>query len=113
MNEDTSDVLEWLMYHECLSTSLLSLQIAARIMQEKWRMQILYNCLWAFFVERLWYTCPNYIFFFKSSGLFLLLLEPTLSLVRVLLLDARLSLVRVAAADLVLNPDLDIRLQLE
>jgi hypothetical protein len=35
MNEDTSDVLDSLMYHECLSTSLLSLQIAARIMQEK------------------------------------------------------------------------------
>jgi hypothetical protein len=65
------------------------------------------------FVERLWYICPYYICFFKSSGLFLLLLEATLSLVRVLLLDARLSLVRVAAADLVLNPDLDIRLQLE
>jgi hypothetical protein len=51
--------------------------------------------------------------FFKSSGLLLLLLEPTLSLVRVLPLDARLSLVRVAAADLVWNPDSDIRLQLE
>ncbi len=47
------------MYHECLSTSLLSLQIAARIMQEKCRMQILYSCLWTFFVERLWYTCPH------------------------------------------------------
>jgi len=35
MKEDTSDVLDSLMYHECLSTSLLSLQIAARIMQEK------------------------------------------------------------------------------
>jgi hypothetical protein len=101
------------MYHECLSTSLLNLQIAARIMQEERRMQILYSCLWTFFVERLWYTCPYYIYFFKNSGLFLLLLELTLSLVRVLLLDARLSLVRVAAANLILNPDLDMRLQLE
>jgi hypothetical protein len=89
------------MYHECLSTSLLSLRIAARIMQEKCRMQILYSCLWTFFVERLWYTCPYYISFFKSSALLLLLLEPTF------------SLVRIAAEDLVLNPDLDIRLQLE
>ncbi len=56
---------------------------------------------------------PTYICFFKSSGLLLLLLEPTLSLVRVLPLDARLSLVRVAAADLVWNPDSDIRLRLE
>jgi len=64
-------------------------------------------------VERLWYTCPYYIFFFESSDLFLLLLEPTLSLVRVLLLDARVSLVPVAVADLVSNPDSDIRLQLE
>jgi len=56
-------------------------------------------------VERLLYTC--------SSDLFLLLLEPTLSLVRVLFLDARVSLVPVAAADLVSNPDSDIRLQLE
>jgi hypothetical protein len=76
-------------------------------------MQILYSCLWTFFVERLWYTCPYYIFFFKSSGLFLLLLEPTLSLVRVLLLDAKVSLVQVATVDLVLNLDSDIRLQLE
>jgi hypothetical protein len=97
-NEDTSDVLDWLMYHECLSTSLLSLRIAARIMQERCRMQILYSCLWTFFVERLWYTYQYYICFFKSSDLFLLLLEPTL------------SLVRVAAADLVLNLDSDIRL---
>jgi len=22
-------------------------------------MQILYSCLWTFFVERLWYTCPH------------------------------------------------------
>jgi hypothetical protein len=57
------------MYHECLSTPLLSLQIAARMMQEKCRMQILYSCLRTFFVERLWYTCPYYICFFKSSGL--------------------------------------------
>jgi hypothetical protein len=89
------------MYHECLSTSLLSLRIAARIMQEKCRMQILYGCLWTFFVERLWYTCPYYICFFKSSALLLLLLEPTF------------NLVRVATEDLVLNPDSDIRLQLE
>ncbi len=109
MNEDTSDVLDWLMYHECLSTSLLSLRIATRIMQDKCRLQILYSCLWTFFVERLWYTCPYYFCFLKSSGLLLLLLEPTLSLVRVLLLDTRLSLVRVAAPDLVLNPDSDIR----
>jgi hypothetical protein len=73
----------------------------------------LYSCLWTFSVERLWYTCPYYICFVESPGLFLLLLEPTLSLVRVLLLDARVSLVRVAAADLVLNPDSDIKLQLE
>ncbi len=64
-----SDVLDWLMYHECLSTSLLSLRIAARIMQERCRMQILYSCLWTFFVERLRYTRPCYICFFKSSGL--------------------------------------------
>jgi hypothetical protein len=51
--------------------------------------------------------------FSKAPAFFLLLPEPTLSLVRVLLLNARISLVRVAAADLVLNPDLDIRLQLE
>jgi hypothetical protein len=76
-------------------------------------MQISYSFLWTFFVERLWYTCPYYICFFKSSGLFLLLLEPTLSLVRILLLDVRVSLVRVAATDLVLNSDSDIRLQLE
>jgi hypothetical protein len=63
-----------------------------------------------FFVERLWYTCPYYNFFFKSSGLWLLLLPPTLSLVRVLPLDSRLSSVQVAAADLVLNPDSDIGL---
>ncbi len=113
LNEDPSDVLDWLMYHECLSTSLLSLQIVARIMQEKCRMQILYSCLWTFFVERLWYICPYYFCFFKSSALLLLLLEPTVSLVRVLPLDSRLSLVQVAAADLVLNPDLDIGLQLE
>ncbi len=113
MNEDTSDVFDLLTYHECLSTSLLSLQIAARMMQEKCRMQILYSCSWTFFVERLWYTCPYYFCFFKSSGLLLLLLEPTLNLVRVLPLDSRLSLVRVAAANLVWNPDLDTRLQLE
>ncbi len=53
---------------------------------------------------------PYYSCFFKSSGLLLLLLEPTFSLVRVLLLDSRLSSVRVAAADLVWNPDSDIRL---
>jgi hypothetical protein len=76
-------------------------------------MQILYSCLWTFFVERLWCTFPYYICFFKSSGLLLLLLEPTVSLVRVLPLDARLSLVQVAAADLVWNPDFDIKLQLE
>ncbi len=64
-------------------------------------------------MERLWCTFPYYFCFFKSSGLLLLLLEPTLSLVRVLLLDARLSLVQVAAADLVWNLDSDIRLQLE
>jgi hypothetical protein len=64
-------------------------------------------------VERLWYTCPYTICFFESSDLFLLLLEPTLSLVRVLLLDARVSLVPVTAADLVLNLDSDIRQQLE
>jgi hypothetical protein len=64
-------------------------------------------------VERLWYTCPYYICFFKSSGLSLLLLEPTLSLVRVPPLDAKLSLVWVATADLVWNPDSNIRLQLE
>jgi hypothetical protein len=64
-------------------------------------------------VERLWYTCPYDICFFKSFSLLLLLLEPTLSLVRVLPLDARLSLVRVATADLVWNPDSDIKLQLE
>jgi len=52
-------------------------------------------------VERLWYTCPYYVCFFKSSALLLLLLEPTL------------SLVRVADANLVWNPDSDIRLQLE
>jgi len=57
--------------------------------------------LWRFFVERLWYTCPYYVCFFRSSALLLLLLEPTL------------SLVRVAAANLVWNPDSDIRLQLE
>ncbi len=73
----------------------------------------MYSCLWTFFVERLWYTCPYYICFFKSSGLLLLLLEPTLSLVRVLPLDARLSLVQVATADLVWNLDSDIKLQLE
>jgi hypothetical protein len=56
---------------------------------------------------------PYYFCFFKSSGLLLLLLEPTLSLVRVLLLDSRLSSVRVADADLVWNPDSDIKLQLE
>ncbi len=52
-------------------------------------------------------------FFSKALAFSLLLLEPTLSLVRVLPLDSRLSSVRVAAADLVSNPDLDIRLQLE
>jgi hypothetical protein len=57
--------------------------------------------LWRFFVERLWYTCPYYVCFCRSSALLLLLLEPTL------------SLVRVAAANLVWNPDSDIRLQLE
>jgi hypothetical protein len=51
--------------------------------------------------------------FSKALAFSLLLLEPTLSLVRVLPLDSRLSLVWVAAADLVWNPDLDIRLQLE
>jgi hypothetical protein len=51
--------------------------------------------------------------FVFSKALALLLLEPTLSLVRVLPLDSRLSSVRVAAADLVSNPDSDIRLQLE
>ncbi len=110
MNEDSTDVLDSLMYHECLSTSLLSLQIVARIMQEKCKMQILYSYLWTFFWERLWYICPYYFSFFKSSGLSLLLLKPTLSCVQVMLLDARLSLVRVAAADLVLNLDSDIRL---
>jgi hypothetical protein len=88
--------------------------VAARIMQEKRRMQILYSCLWTFFLRR---DCgvlfPYYFCFFKSSGLLLLLLEPTLNLVRVLPLDPRLSLVRVVAANLVLNPDSDIRLQLE
>ncbi len=47
---------------------------------------------------------PTYFCFFKSSGLLLLLLEPTLSLDRVLPLDLRLSLVRVAAANLVFEP---------
>jgi len=61
-------------------------------------------------VERLWYTCPDYICFFKSSGLSVLLLEPTLSLVQVVLLHSRVSLVQVAVADLVLNPDSDIGL---
>ncbi len=56
---------------------------------------------------------PYYFCFSKSSGLLLLLLEPTLSLVRVLLLDLRLSWVQVVVADLVWNPDSDIRLQLE
>ncbi len=88
--------------------------VAARIMQERCRMQILYSCLWTFFLRR---DCgvlfPYYFCFFKSFGLLLLLLEPTLSLVRVLPLDPRLSLVRVAAANLVLNPDSDLRLQLE
>jgi hypothetical protein len=69
--------------------------------------------LWTFCAERLWYTCPYYICFFTSSGLLLLLLEPTLSLVRVLPLESRLSSVRVAAADLVWNPDSHIRLQLK
>jgi hypothetical protein len=64
-------------------------------------------------VERLWCTFPYYFCFFKSSGLLLLLLEPTLSLVRVLPLDSRLSLVQVVAADLVWNLDSDIKLQLE
>jgi hypothetical protein len=52
-------------------------------------------------------------FVFSKAPLLLLLLEPTLSLVRVLPLDARLNLVRVVATDLVWNPDSDIRLQLE
>jgi hypothetical protein len=47
---------------------------------------------------------PTYFCFFKSSGLLLLLLEPTLDLVRVLPLDPRLSSVRVAAANLVFEP---------
>ncbi len=64
-------------------------------------------------MERLWCTFPYYFCFFKSSGLLLLLLEPTLSLVRVLPLDSRLSLVQVVAADLVWNLDSDIKLQLE
>jgi hypothetical protein len=51
--------------------------------------------------------------FSKALAFSLLLLEPTLSLVRVPPLDSRLSSVRVAAADLVSNPDSDIRLQLE
>ncbi len=51
--------------------------------------------------------------FSKALAFWLLLLEPTLSLVRVLPLDSRLSSVRVAAADLVWNPDSDIRLQFE
>ncbi len=102
-NEDPSDVLGWPMYHECLSTSLLSLRIVARTMQETCGMQILYSCLWIYFFLRRDYGVlfPTYFCFFKSSGLLLLLLEPTLSLVRVLLLDPRLSLVRVAAANLV------------
>jgi len=54
------------MYHECLSTSLLSLHIAARIMQEKCRMQILYSCLWTFFVERLWCTFSIILLFFQE-----------------------------------------------
>ncbi len=62
-------------------------------------------------MERLWYTCPYYICFFKSYGLSVLLLEPTLSLVQVLLVDSRLSSVWVAAADLVSNPDSDIGLE--
>ncbi len=64
-------------------------------------------------MERLWCTFPYYFCFFKSSGLLLLLLEPTLSLVRALPLGSGLSLVRVATTDLVGNPDSDIRLQLE
>jgi hypothetical protein len=56
------------------------------------------------------YFCPYYFCFFKSSGLSLLLLEPTLSLVQVMLLDSRVSLVQVVAANLVLNPDSDIKL---
>jgi len=51
--------------------------------------------------------------FSKALAFSLLLLKPTLSLVRVLPLDSRLSSVRVAATDLVSNPDSDIRLQLE
>jgi hypothetical protein len=74
----------------------------------------LYSCLWTFFLWRDYGALfPYYFCFLKSSGLLLLLLEPTLSLVRVLLLDSRLSLVQVATADLVWNLDSDIRLQLE
>jgi hypothetical protein len=73
-------------------------------------MRILYSYLWTFFLERSWYICPYYFCFFKSSGLSLLLLEPTLSLAQVMLRDSRVNLVRVAAADLVLNPDSDIGL---
>jgi hypothetical protein len=51
--------------------------------------------------------------FSKALAFSLLLLEPTLSLVRVLPLDSRLSSVRVAATDLVSNSDSDIRLQIE
>ncbi len=51
--------------------------------------------------------------FSKALAFSLLLLKPTLSLVRVLPLDSRVSLVPVAVADLVSNLDSDIRLQLE
>jgi hypothetical protein len=58
------------MYHECLSTSLLSLQIAARIMQEKCRMQILYGCLWTFFCgEIMVYLSILHLFFQKLRPL--------------------------------------------